>query len=106
MEFLVTLARIEAWLFIGVLSAIVAYHFLTGEISIDGLLDDKRTDSISPERIQLLIITLIAAAYFPLQFDKMLATNTISIPHTLPLFLFGGSHAFYLFSKVYPRGNR
>lgn len=83
------------------LAAIVFYRLLTGEIITKGLLDDKGSRSgFSPARLQLLVSSVVIAAYYI--GTALTNTNTGKFP-TIPnemLLILGGSHAFYLGSKT------
>jgi uncharacterized membrane protein len=88
-------------LFMAVLSALVAYKMLTGEINTVGLLSDKQTHEFSPARLQLLIATLFAGGYWFLKVLEPGTTQVPDVPQDL-LLLFGGSHTLYLGSKSLP----
>ena len=99
MNLLIPLIRFELWLLIGGLALVVTYKMLTGGINMSGLLDDKATRALSPERVQLLVFTVIGAGYY-----LLLAMETASsarlpdIPEEVVLLL-GGSHFVYLGGK-------
>ena len=68
MEALTSLARWELGAFMSALAVLVAYQLLTGRINTAGLLrfktdgDQTIQRGISPARIQLLVVTALAAA--------------------------------------------
>jgi|SRR5271169_906176 len=91
----------EALGFIYVLAALVAYQMLTGRINTMGLLQQKDgSQQTSPERIQLLLATLAAAANY-------LTEATRSTNGTMPdisnnwLYLMGGSSGIYVLRKAW-----
>src|SRR5215210_6681151 len=59
--------RFEVGAMLAVLGGIVGYQLLSGKINFKGLLFEKKGSRIggySPLRLQLLLITLAAAAYY------------------------------------------
>lgn len=94
------------WLMMGALAAIVAFGLLAGSINTRYLFYGQRKNGqryFSPERVQLLLITLWVALNYLL--------NVVNSPHTqsLPdvdqntLALLGGSQLLYLGGKAYSR---
>jgi len=80
---------------------LVAYKLLTSEINLRGLLLDKTgSGAVRPERVQLLITTMVVAG-------KFLADAFTSKTPTLPsidsdwLYLLGGSSGIYTVRKLY-----
>jgi len=64
---LVSFARIEVGLVLIALALVVGYQLLSGKINMDGLLLEKTATGVggySPARLQLLLLTLVAAFYF------------------------------------------
>jgi hypothetical protein len=104
---MLSLSKVIVWtvyLFLGSLFATVAVQFLVGQINARGLLSGRvrgGASYFSPERVQLLIITLGLA----LQYLAQVLENTT--PGQLPpvpqswVALLGGSHAVYLAGKAY-----
>ncbi len=91
-------------LLVGSLAAVIGLQILDGRINAKGLFWGQRGDGsqyYSPERIQLLMVTVAAAARY--------ITSVLSNPHVsaMPdvppewLQLVGGSHAVYLARKAY-----
>ena len=106
MDFLIKTIRWELVLFLGALTAIVAFQLLTHRINTDGLLRTKlgsARGTLSPDRVQLLLTTLGAAVYYVLQAaDTAKSGNLPNIPNTWPAVL-GGSNLIYLGGKAYAR---
>jgi len=97
----VQILHFEATAFLFGLAAIVAYQLLTGQINLQGILQRKDgTGQTSPERIQLLLATLAAAA-------RYLAAVAQSHSGTLPdidnnwLYVMGGSSGIYVAHKAW-----
>ena len=98
------LSRIAQWeviLFIGGMGILILLRLLTGEINTRYLLWGRREDGtryFSPERVQLLMITLGAAARY--------LTAVLHDPYKFPevsdewLAVLGGSHILYLGGKL------
>jgi hypothetical protein len=106
MDLLLQVVRWETGLFLFALAGIVAFQLLTGQINTNRLLYGKMGDAtanISPERVQLLVMTLGAAFYFVMQTATTAKSgNFPDIPDTWPA-LMGGSNAIYLAGKAYHR---
>ena len=112
-ETLVAVIRIEVWVLLLGLAALVGYQMLTGQINTAGLLRDKGnnlaaqagepgTGELSPGRIQLLLLTLFGAASYLSLVAKSVAADENALP-AVPeelLLLFGGSHLVYLGGKT------
>ena len=92
----------EVLIFLFALFGIVVIQILTGAINARGLLEGTTSDGsrfVSTGRVQLLIVTGIAAV----QFLSQVLDNPQKFPD-IPqnwLLLFGGSHVIYLGSKFY-----
>ena len=107
---LVTLAKWEVILFLAGFGATIAIKLLNGAINTKGLLygrisgrSEDTAQYFSPERVQLLAVTMISA----LQYVMLVVTNPTPgtfppIPDTLPA-LVGGSNLLYLGGKAYAR---
>jgi hypothetical protein len=100
----VTPSQVLKWYMIGWLAAVaalVAYRILTGRIALDGLftMDGNR---FSPERMQLLLVTVGALAIYA---SEALAAPVITtkalppVPEGL-LAILTGSHVLYLGGKI------
>ena len=106
MDKLFQVIRLEVWAFLGVLAAIVMYRLLTGAINVRGMLRSKNPRGkavYSPERVQLLVITIAAALYL----IGAVISSGKEFP-TLPnefAFALLGSHGIYLGGKAV-RGRR
>jgi hypothetical protein len=88
-----------SWYFVAWLTAVAAlilYRLLSGQIALDGLLtmDGQR---FSPERLQLLLVTLAALAIYA---EEALANQKMpEVPDgLLPILV--GSHVLYLGGKI------
>jgi len=92
--------RFEATFLVGATVLVVVYQLLTGHINTRGLLDDKLTGrQFSPERIQLLAITVGGALFYLI---KVIGdpTHFPQLPRELVLAM-GGSNALYLGGKAF-----
>jgi hypothetical protein len=99
MPALVAFVRAEEEFLIWATVLLVAYQMLTGRINTSGLLDDKLTGRrFSPERLQLLIITVGGALFYLVQVIHS-SGSLPPLPHELLLVL-GGSNALYLGAKT------
>jgi len=100
MVFLTKLVCVEVLVFLGALFLLVASALLSGRINTRGLLHGKKGDGrtyFSPERVQLLLVTLGMAFQYLLNVQK-------DPSHFPPidsswLTIFGGSHFVYLAGK-------
>ena len=99
MEDLTALAQIEAFVFAWALLALVAFGLLTARINVKGLLLDKTTGQISPERIQLLVFTLTVASMMLFRVDPMNHLRTLLLPSGNLLAVLSASHLIYLARK-------
>ena len=91
-------------LLVGSLAAVVGLQILNGRINTKGLFQGQRGDGsqyFSPERIQLLMVTVAAAAKYAA--SVMANPHASALPDVPPewLQLMGGSHAVYLARKAY-----
>jgi hypothetical protein len=101
MAFLASLISWEITLFFFVLLTIVVSRLLNGGINTHGLLSGTKGDGstyLSPERVQLLLITLGSAFQFLLSVWK----DPTRVPPVDPTWLaiLGGSHFVYLGGKL------
>lgn len=91
-----------AWL--GALAAIVLYRILRGEIKCSGLLAANTGETVSVERVQLLIASIIAIGGYSLE-TLSKAENAAGSLNSLPdvpielIVLLGGSQTLYLAAK-------
>lgn len=100
MALLMKLICAEVFLFVGALFLIVVSSLVSGRINLSGLLLGKKGDGttyVSPERVQLLLITLGTAFQYLLSVQK----NPSHFPSVDAnwLAIFGGSHLVYLGGK-------
>jgi hypothetical protein len=96
--------RLELFLFLGGLAAIIAYRLLTGEINTKYLLYGTQKDGskyFSPERVQLLLLTLGTALFYIADVLKHRHSGMLPDIPTKTLALLGGSHSIYLGGKAY-----
>lgn len=101
MSFLVDLIYWEVVLFELALMVIVFSGLLTGRINTRGLLCGTKGDGktyFSPERVQLLLVTLGSAFQYVLRVSKD-PTHFPAVDSGW-LTLFGGSHLVYLAGKL------
>jgi len=85
---------LEVKLFLGALFAMLAYRMLAGQISMKGLFADGATgQQVSPERVQLLMTTLMVA----MQMVRQVAQGGTSMPEvsTQTLVVLGASSGLY-----------
>ncbi len=97
--------ELEFWIVICGLAAVIFYKMLSGGINMDGLLCNKSgrgaewDASVSPERVQLLVFSLIAALVY--------VSEVVGSPDRFPalpdalLLLLGASNFAYLGGKAY-----
>ena len=106
MELLLQVVRWEVSLFLLALAGIVAFQLLTGRINTNKLISAKAGSSkgnVSPERIQLLLTTLAAAAFYVMQVANSPKSGQLpDVPTTWPAAI-GGSNLIYLAGKAYAR---
>lgn len=101
MALLTKLVSAEVFLLLGALFVLVVSFLLSGQINLRGLLHGKKGDGttyFSPERVQLLLVTLGTAFQYLLKVQK-------DPSHFPPidaswLAIFGGSHFVYLGGKL------
>lgn len=99
MEALKAVIYFETWIILLSLTAIAIYQLLTGKINTKGMLLDKNTMDLSPERVQLLVITLFSALFYIFHaFVNRDSGQLPEIPNELILLL-GGSNLIYLGAK-------
>jgi hypothetical protein len=95
----------ELIVFLYSLGAIVAYQLLAGKINTQGLLQQKNgSGETSPERVQLLLATLAAAARFLSEASTAQNGQMPDIGNEW-LYLIGGSSALYLLRKSWVTWN-
>ncbi len=100
--------QFEIWLFLVGLMSSVFFLILKKKINLRGLLFDKTNNqNYSPERLQLLLFTLIFVGYYLFDVRQNLNTCKVSsLPCSMPqirgefLYALGGSNFAYLWSKL------
>lgn len=91
----------EALGFLFGLAAVVAFQLLTGQINLMGLLRRKdNSGQTSPERIQLLLATIAAAARYAAQVAQAPPGTMPDIPSNW-IYLMGGSSSLYVLQKAW-----
>lgn len=91
---LVTATRFEITSFLALLAAVIVWRMLTGGIGVDGLLSDD-SGTINPNALQMLLLTLVAAAYYLMKVTPEMGTHALpDIPLEL-LLVYGVSHASF-----------
>jgi hypothetical protein len=102
-----SLVRLEMWLFLLGLAVLVAYALLTGRIPTRGLLcDDPAARQLSPNRIQLLLLTLAGAFSYMWLVARGIASGTLVDMPRVPnevLLVVGSSNLGYLAGKSWTR---
>jgi hypothetical protein len=91
--------------FLYLLAAVVVYQMLTGRINTTGLLEQKDgSEGTSPERIQLLLATIAAAAGY---LSKVPNAPNGQLPEISNdwLYVMGGSSALYILRKSWVAWN-
>jgi hypothetical protein len=104
MQALATVVTWEVGLFLGALATIVVFQILTGQISTKRLLFGRRRNGqvyLSPERIQLLVLTLAAAGQYVYLFLQDSSRSALPEVPQSTLALLGGSHGIYLGGKAW-----
>ncbi len=107
---LVTLIRWEVQIFLLALAGVIVVKLLNGEINTSGLFhgrisgrDRNHDQYFSPERVQLMLVTLAAAFYYlNLVLNNPKPDSLPDIPQSWPTAL-GGSNAVYLGGKALAR---
>jgi len=98
------LAKLEAYVFLGALAAMISYRLLTGQINTKGLLYGTKKGGakyFSPERVQLLLFTLGTAMFYLNNVIEHRTSGVLPDVSKETLALLGGSHAIYLTGKAY-----
>ncbi len=105
MAFLAKLALFAGNILLFGFAAVILLQIVTGHISLGGLLDSKDADdggrSFSPARLQLLLFTVVVAAYY---LHTVLANPRQGSLPSLPtgvIAALGGSHVVYLGGKAF-----
>ena len=96
--------KLEVYIFLGALAAIIAHRLLTGEINTNYLLYGTQKDGtkyFSPERVQLLLFTLGTAMFYLSNVLENRSSGVLPDVSNKNLAMLGGSHAIYLVGKAY-----
>ena len=90
----------EVFCFLIALVGMVIVQILTGQINLAGLFRKKEGDrSFSPERVQLVLVTLATA--FQLLSDVAKDPSKFPLLQQSWVTIFGSSHAIYLGRRLY-----
>jgi len=103
MASLQTVVRWEVALFLSGLCAIILVQLLTGRINTRWLLYGRNNGQryFSPERVQLLVLTLGGAVYYLFALLQMPDPGSLPAVPNAWLGLLGGSNSLYLLGKAY-----
>lgn len=96
--------KLEVYVFLGALAAIIAYRLLNGQINTNYLLWGTQKDGtkyFSPERVQLLLFTLGTAMLYLSNVLQNRSSGVLPDVSNQTLAMLGGSHAIYLVGKAY-----
>jgi hypothetical protein len=96
--------KLEVFVFVVGLAAIIAHRLLTGQINTNYLLYGTKNDGtryFSPERVQLLLFTLGTAMFYLNNVLQNRHSGVLPDVSNETLILLGGSHAIYLGGKAY-----
>lgn len=99
MTLLINFARYEFGFLLAAFAAVLVYKFLSGGITMRGLLCEKTSDGLGPisaSRVQLLLVTLAMAFYI---LSQVIETRTFPDIPTKFLVILGGSHSIFLGAK-------
>lgn len=95
--------HIEVMGFVYALGFVVIYGLLTSRINVKGLfLDKSGSRAVRPERIQLLIATIVTAGKY---LSDVFGSTGSALPHIDPtwLYLVSGSNGIYIARKAYEK---
>jgi Kef-type K+ transport system membrane component KefB len=94
------LIRIEAIVFVAGVAIAVFWKLLTGAIVARGLINDKISGEASPARLQLMVSTLLAAAFYA---QAIVASRDFALPqpNDAILAVVGGSNIIHLGDKFW-----
>jgi hypothetical protein len=108
LNFLSKLIQWEIWLFLVGLMSSIFFLILKKKINLKGLLFDKTSNQkYSPERLQLLLLTLIFVVYYLFNVRHNLNICKLeNVPCSMPqirsefLLALGGSNFVYIWGKL------
>ena len=96
-----SLIRLELLGFLCALCFIVAFKILTRRINVAGLFSRKGgSGSTSPERIQLLMATIVMSAKYVTSVAQSKSSGALPDVDAQWLYVFGGSSAIYASGKA------
>jgi hypothetical protein len=104
---IVRILHFELLGFLYALAAVVLYQMLTGKINLAGVMSQKdpnNPDQTSPERVQLLLATLAAAASYIGEVAKSTGGTMPDVSNQW-LYLMGGSSSIYVLRKAWTTWN-
>lgn len=99
-------AALAAWLtaaWFAALAALVGYRALSGGIALGGLLSTDGAGAVDPERVQLVIVTLLGAAYYARSAVASAGDPALAVLPEIPadvLAVIVGSQFLYLGGKL------
>ena len=98
---LTRILHLEVLAFLYSLAAILGYQMLTGRINTAGLLQRKDgSGQTSPERVQLLLATIAAAANYLSEITRSSGGSLPDVSNNW-LYLMGGSSGLYALRKAW-----
>ncbi len=97
----IRILHFEAIGFLFGLLVVVSYQLLTRQINLQGVFHRKDgTGQTSPERVQLLLATIAAAARYATEVSQAPAGTLPDIPSNW-LYVMGGSSSIYVLHKAW-----
>lgn len=90
--------ELQTWIILLGFTAAVFFQLVSGRVKTAGVLLDKQTQRMSPERVQALVVTLGVAGFILAETMVQDAPGFPDIPDALVLLLFG-SQSTYLAMK-------
>jgi hypothetical protein len=102
------LIQVEIWVFLVGLMSSIFFLILKNKINVRGLLFEKTASRVySPERLQLLILSLIFVVVYLFQVKQNInVCKAVNLPCSLPdirseyLYVLGGSNFAYIWGKL------
>jgi hypothetical protein len=86
-----------------VFASMVFYRLLTGDIATRGLLCELGAGAVSPERVQMLVATMVALSSYVTLTLSTDDPTTLPTPPVWVIALLGGSQSLYLAGKWFRR---
>jgi hypothetical protein len=103
-RFIVQLAPFILWMFLwslGALAAVVAFKLLVTGVGLGGLLSTSAAGQAEPERVVVLVTTVLSVALLWNESLSTLSSTTpqLAEPHDWMIWLAGGGQLSYLLGK-------